>query len=559
MTVHRLVVLAVCFTVLLASCSQHDEPQSEHQPDLDAYLAQYTPYEMRFDASSYGEKDRTILQKLVQASEILDTVYWLQTSKYGMQLRDSLRHAPQTELTRKLLTLIERNAGPYEQLNQYHSFIGNVPYYPGDEIYPRGMTVQQFDDYTATLSPAEREMFMSPYTVIKKDSAGGYRAAWYHEEYKAQIDRIARLLNECADLSDDASFARFLRLKAKAIQTDDYFEADVAWIDMDGNAFDIVFGPFETYSDGIKGVKAKFEASVEVVDQEESKKLELYTRYLRDFEANLPVPKQYKSDVKGLTAKFTIVRDIIRKGEAAYGYQAVATNLPNDPVVHEKKGSKKTFWKNMFAARFNTIIKPVSIRLIDSSQQRYLSEDGFFQFVLMHEICHAVGPRTVRVGPKKGMAVNAAIGPDYSALEEAKADIAGLHSLAFLMDRKVVDPANAQQFYVSFLGSMFRSLRFGLDEAHGRGAWMELNYLMHHGSVRYDSTGQTWSIDFGTIRDGISKLAGELVILEGDGDGLKVKQFFDRWTGPSRELKASLAKVKDIAIDVMPRYTVQWE
>jgi hypothetical protein len=400
------IIFLVCF-----SCAKTPEP--EHTTSMiDKYLAQYTPYEMPFDASGFSEKEKTLLKKLIEASEYLDTAYWRQTSLYGMQLRDSLMKLDQTSEVKALLTLLNRNGGPFELLNDYATFVGDQKYYPGDEIYPRGMSVEEFDRYYATLSKDDQAKFMSPYTVIRSNGAGGYVAVPYHEEYKEQVQPVARLLNECAGLAENASFAKFLRLKAQALLTDNYFDADVAWIDMKGSKFDMVFGPFETYSDGIKGVKAKYEASIEVIDQEESKKLDVYTGYLKQLEENLPIPAQYKSPANGLTATFVVVRDIIRKGEAACGYQAVATNLPNDPVVHEKKGTKKTFWKNMFQARFNAIIRPVSVRLLDSAQQQYLSDEGFFEIVVLHEICHAVGPRTVKVGSKKGMAVNAAIGPD---------------------------------------------------------------------------------------------------------------------------------------------------
>jgi len=524
---------------------------------IDKYLTQYSPYEMRFDASGFNAKEKMLLQKLLQAADYLDALYWNQTSKYGMHLRDSLT-MDNGEQAMKLLTLVKRNGGPFELLTDYATFIGDQKYYAGDEFYPRGMTVDQFDAYVKNLPEDRKQQFMSPYTVIRDDGSGGYKAVPYHEEYKEYIEPMAKLLNEAADLSENESFAKFLRLKAKALQTDDYFDADIAWIDMEGSKFDIVFGPFETYADGIKGVKAKYEASIEVVDQEESKKLEIYKSYLKDMEENLPIPPEYKSEVKGLTAKFVIVRDIMRKGEAITGYQAVATNLPNDPAVHEKKGTKKTFWKNMFEARFNTIIKPVSMRLIDPSQRQYLSADGFFQVVLMHEICHAVGPRTVKVGAKKGMAANAAIGPNYSPLEEEKADIAGLHSLAMLIDKGVIEKSREPEFYTSYLGSLFRSIRFGLNEAHGKAAAIELNYLVKQGSITYDQGTKHWSIDFTKIRDGVKTLANELLVLEGNGDGQKVQEFFDRWTMMTPELQSSLDAVKDIAIDVLPQYSITW-
>ncbi len=546
--------------VLMSGCAEKPAPVTEAQKaKIDRYIAQYAPYDMPFDASGFSATDKAILKKLTQAAAYVDTIYWLQTSKYGMGLRDSLKQVKNDPYAQKLLTLVTRNTGPFELLNEHETFIGNQSYYGGEEIYPRGMTVEQFDAYYAALSETEQTKFMSPYTTIRPDGKGGYSAVPYHEEYRQHITPMVALLNECADLSDNPSFAKYLRLKAQALTTDNYFDADVAWIDMKDNKFDMVFGPFETYSDHIKGVKAKYEASIEVVDQVESKNLDMYTQYLPQLEKNLPIPDVYKSVVKGLTAKFIVVRDVMRAGEAAAGYQAVATNLPNDPEVHEKKGTTKTFWKNMFEARFNAIIKPVSMQLIYESQLQYLSDDGFFQFVLMHEICHAVGPRTVKVGPKKGMAANAAIGPNYSPLEECKADVAGLHSLAYLIDKGVVDKNKERNFYVSFLGSLFRSVRFGLAEAHAKAAAISIGYLHKQGSIRYDPATHRWSIEFDRFRSGIKSLAKELLILEGDGDNVKVQQFFDTWAKITPELQRSLDVVKDLPIDVLPKYSIKWE
>ncbi len=552
---------SVLFLMTLCSSPKKESVNetASSDPKIQAYLSQYKPYPMDFDASGYDEKDKLILQKLVTAAQYLDTIYWLQNSKYGLHLRDSLVTIGGDSQTTDLLTLVNRNAGPFELLNHYTPFMGNQDYYPGHELYPHGMTAEQFDAYVATLSEEEKAEFMYPYTVIREDGEGGYKAVRYHEEYNEYIQPIVALLNEVAELTDNESFARFLRLKAEALTTDNYYDADVAWIDMEDSKFDMVFGPFETYSDGVKGVKAMYEALIEVIDVEASKDLEKYTAYLAEMEENLPIPAEYKSDASGLTAKFVVVNDIIRTGEAGVGYQAVAANLPNDPAVHAAKGTKKTFWKNMLIARFNGIIVPVSEVLIEDRQLPYLSDEGFFQFVLMHEICHAIGPRTVKTGPNKGLAANASIGPNYNALEEAKADIVGLYSLKYLMDKGVVKSSRKEEFYVSYLGSMFRSIRFGLNEAHGKAAAISLNYLLENGGINYNTETGKWSIDFEHFEEGIKKLAAEMLILEGDGDNAKVQEFFDAWTKETPALADAMQKTADLPIDVLPVRSIKWE
>lgn len=556
---NRLFILLVLICI---SCNKEvkieDSSYLKNHEEIKNYLSQYKPYRMTFDLRSYGDNDKLILQKLITASEYIDTIYWMQTSKAGFRMVDSLSRLSDP-YSKDLTTLLERNGGPFELLDDFEPFIGNQTYYGGDEIYPRGLSANKFEAYLETLSEEEKAEFMYPYTVIRKDKNRGYLAKRYYQEYKEYIDPIVILLNEVANLSDNESFAKYLRLKAIALTTDNYYDADVAWIDMKDNKFDIVFGPYEQYSDNIMGVKAKYEANIEIIDEAASEDLRKYTSYLKQLEENLPISDEYKSINEGLTANFTVVRDIIRKGEARFGYQAVATNLPNDSEVHKTKGTKKTFWKNMFEARFNAIIKPVSNVLIDENQLKYLSDEGFFKFVLMHEICHAIGPREVKVGPKKGMAVNAAIGPNASPLEETKADIVGLYSLAYLMEQGVEDKAKAKEFYVSFLGSLFRSIRFGLEQSHGRAAAISLNYLLHNGGINYNSKTKKWSINFDNFEAVIAQLGAELMILQGNGDNEKVELFFDKWTKESELLIEAMNLVSHIAIDVMPEREIIWD
>jgi hypothetical protein len=526
---------------------------------VDRYLASYAPYEMSFDATSLPDRERRMLRSLVEAAGYLDTAYRMQTSIEGLRLRDSLSALPPDTLRRKLLRLLNRNGGPFELLHGDSAFIGDGTARPGGEIYPAGMSADQFAAAAAKLPADDRAAFVSPYTVIREDGAGGYRPVPYHVEYARWVEPAARLLKEAAGLSDDAAFARFLRLKADALLSDRYFDADTAWVSLSGNRYDIVFGPDEDYSDGIAGIKGKYQANIEVVDVEASKRLDLYTKHLNAMERNLPVPDGYKSVIEGVTSRFVVVTDIARTGEAAVGYQAAATNLPNDPEVHQRKGTKKTFWSNVFKARYNAIIRPVALRLIHPEQLQFLTGDGFFQFVLMHEICHALGPRVVKAGPHRGKPVNDILGPDHSALEEAKADLAGLHSLVYLMDRKVVDRAREKEFFVSYLGSLLRTVRFGPAEAHGRAAIASLNYLAAAGGIAYDPVVKRWSVDFAGIRAGVRQLTAELVLLEGNGDRAAVREFFSKWVTTGGALATSLAAVADIPVDILPAYSVRWE
>lgn len=561
-----LLTLVACGQQTAEQKAEHQEAESKDaelsfsvadEATLDKLLAQYAPYQMHYDASGLPAQDVELLKTLVEAAQLVDHIYWLQTSEAGMKYREVLQKHQDNPRYRKALTLLNRNAGPHDQLQNNQAFIGDEAFFPGGELYPDGMTAEDFDSYLAGLDEEARKPFMDPYTVIRKDG-DGYKAVPYHEAWATEIGELAGLLRKAAGLTDHEGLKNYLNLKAKAVETDDYYEADCAWIDMDNPPYDFLVGPFETYADGIKGIKAKYEALVEVVDKEESAKLDVYKKYLQQMENNLPVDDVYKSKVEGLTAKFRIVHDAYRAGEAVYGYQAVATNLPNDPKVHATKGTVKTFWKNMFKARFEEIIRPVGSKLIAEDQVDKMSFDGFFQFVVMHEICHAVGPRTVKVGPNKDMAVNAAIGPNYNGLEECKADITGLLSLAFLMDEGVVPADMEEAFYVSYLGSLFRTIRFGTGQAHGKAATISLNYLLDQGALSYDAEQVRWRINHDKFRGGVAALSKDLLVLLGDGDKEKVQAFYDRWMVVTPELQASLDKVNDLPTDVMPSYDITW-
>ncbi|MCB9892144.1 MAG: hypothetical protein H6833_10890 [Planctomycetes bacterium] len=553
----------------LAGCCSHDGPPPQQDEAamerkladdslLDELLAQYAPHEFVFDARDLPARDKALLRKLVEASEALHEAYLRQTSVVGMHDRDALANT-EGDSARKAADLLRRNAMPYDLLRDHVAFIGDAPYPPGHDLYPHDLTADAFDAHVATLDEEERRAFLDPYTAIRRTDDGGLEAVPYHVAFHEDVTRVATRLREAADLTDNASFQHYLRTKADALENDEYFETDCAWIDLEDNAYDVVIGPFETYSDGIKGVKAKYECYVEIVDREESAKLEVYTQYLPRLEANLPIPEAYRSNVEGLTAKFVIVRDIHRGGEASAGYQSVAANLPNDARVHAEKGTVKTFWKNMLKARFNVIIRPVSERLIAEDQRGFLSDDGFFQVVLMHEICHAVGPRTVKVGPKQGLATNEAIGPPYNKIEEAKADIAGLLSLAYLMDENVIDPAREREFYVSYLGSLFRSIRFGTHEAHGAAAAIGLNYLRDRGALQRDEDTGHWSVVFDAFRPAVRTLAGELLLLLGNGDPQAVTTFLERWGHLDDATRADLEGIADLPIDVFPSYRILWD
>ena len=361
-------ILALALGASLAATTacgpEGDVPRASEQ-EIEARMQKYAVTPMETDLSVYSERERLLLKELLLAAEFADEIFWRQTSQIALPLKAKIvRSSPEGDPIRRFYMM---QAGPYDRLDHNAPFIeGVAPREPGGAYYPADLTAEEFERWIDE-HPDDREAFLSPYTVIKRQGAK-LVAVPYHQEYRDLVQPLAASLRKAADLAENESFARYLRAKADAVQSDEYFDADTAWIKMSGNPFDITIGPFEVYEDELLNLKAAYEASVEIVDRAESGKLEIYKSLLGELEANLPYDDRYKPDGFGLTAAFTIVRDIYRGGDLRVGYQPVASNLPNDPRVQNEVGAKRTFWKNFFEARVRVVILPISRELIAEDQ-----------------------------------------------------------------------------------------------------------------------------------------------------------------------------------------------
>ncbi|RMG61046.1 MAG: peptidase [Calditrichaeota bacterium] len=545
-------VVMMVFLFLVLGCGKKQTWTVEEAQEIAQRMKKYAPTPMNYDLSSYPERDRELLKTLIEVGKLADEIFWRQTYHRNIELREQIvKKRSEDDPVRRFFFM---QAGPFDRLAHNEPFMDVPPKPPGAGFYPPDMTKEEFENWIET-HPEDKEAFLSPYTVIRRE---GDRlvAVPYHEAYKEFIDPMAEKLRHAATLTDNESFRRYLLAKADALQTDQYFDADVAWIDMKDSPYDMVIGPFEVYEDELNNLKAAYEASVEIVDREESARLEVYKQHLEDLEKFLPYPEEYKNPRAGLTASFVIVRDIYRGGDIRVGYQPVAANLPNDPEVQAKKGTKKTFWKNVLEARLNQIILPIGKRLIASDQVQYMTPQGFFDFVLMHEIAHGIGPRYVH-GTKTP--VNVALRELYSWIEENKADLAGLHSLRYFRENDIIDPAMRRQHLVSYLGSIFRTIRFGTGEAHGKAALVSFNFLRDHGGIVFDEATGRYSIDFSKIDQAITLLTNELLMIEAEGDYARAQRLEAHYGQMPEFLKQSLQQLEDLPIDIVPEYKVKWE
>ena len=516
--------------------------------DLAQRVAKFKAVRMPFDSTGLRPREKQMVEKLVHAAGLLDCIYWRQSDPEGLKLYLSLEKSkdPRDQLLRRYLKI---NGGRFDLIDDNKPFVGTEPAPSGRGFFPTDWTREKSDSYVSA-HPEEKNAIYNPQTIVRR-RGDALEAVPYHVAFREFLEPMAKDLRDAARLSDDPAFAKFLRLRAEALLTDDYFESDLAWLDLENPKFDIVFAPYETYLDGLLGVKTSYGAAIMIRNEEESRKLAVFQQHVPDLQDWLPLAPEDRPSKRGKESPMEVTDAIYRSGDLLHGYQAVADNLPNDPRIHEAKGSKKIFWKNFLDARVDYIIMPLAQRLMTSDQAKLVTGEGTLDFVVMHEISHGLGPTFVH-GSKRG--IGEAIGPQYSALEEAKADITGMMCIKWLVDHGAIPKEKLNEIYSSFLGESFRTIRFGIAEAHGAGAMMEISYLTEKGAIRRDASSGLYSADFEKMPAGIASLAKELLEQEATGDRARTEAWFKKYAAMPRELSAALAKGSDVPVDVDPDF-----
>jgi len=517
-------------------------------PDLAGELAKFKRVRMPFDATALNARERRMIGKLVEACRYVDRIYWQQTDPDGLQLYRQLQ-VDQSAEARNLRRLLRINGSRYDLIRDNAPFVGSAALPPGRNLYPADLTREEFDRYVAA-HPDRKAALYDPFTVVVRHGVA-LQALPYHIAYRQWLQPMAKLLREAADLSDDAAFAKFLRLRADALLSDDYFQSDLAWLDLDNPKVDVIFAPYESYLDDLLGVKTSYGASVLVRNDAESRKLEIYQQYVPDIQDALPLAAEDLPSKKGLRSPMEIMEAPFRAGDLRHGYQAVADNLPNDPRVHEQRGSKKIFFKNFMDARVSHVILPIAQRLLRADQAQQASAEGYLTSTMMHEISHGLGPAFAHVGGNK-QDIRAAIGPAYSGLEEAKADIVGLFALKWLADHGGVAAEKLNGYYISFVAGIFRTVRFGVAEAHGRAEMMEFNYFAGRGVLVRDPASGRYGIELDRMPGAVADLARELLQQEATGDRARTEAWFAKYGPMPPELARALEAAQDVPVDIDP-------
>jgi hypothetical protein len=520
-------------------------------PDLAKRVAKFRSVQMPFVDKTLTVNERKMVGKLVQACQALESIYWRQSDPEALQLYQSLAGSQNSRniLLRRYLWI---NASRFDLIDNNKPFVGKDPMPPGRGFYPQGLTREQVEKYVAEHPEKKADIYSA--TTLVRWHGDQLEALPYHIAYRSFLEPAGKSLREAADLSADPAFANFLRLRADALLNDDYFKSDLAWLDLKNPKFDIILAPYETYSDDLLGVKGTYGGAVLVRNEKESKKLEIFQQYVPQIQDALPLAAEDRPSKQGLETPMEVMDAPFRSGDLTHGYQAVADNLPNDPRVHEQKGSKKLFFKNFMDARVNYVIIPVARQMLRPEQAAKVSGEGYLLGTIMHEIAHGLGPAYARTSSGK-TAIRESIGPMYSGLEEAKADVVGMFGLKWLVDHDALPKDKLEEFYASYVGGMFRTVRFGVAEAHGQAEMMELNYLVERGAVTRENSGH-YAIDYDKITGAVADLAKELLEIEATGDRQRAENWFAKYDKMSDEMKTALQKkTADIPVDIDPVYS----
>jgi hypothetical protein len=548
-------IVSLLLLTTMVSASVSGMQRRSSKPAADAELAKkirrFSPTVLTADTSRLSVNDRKALQKIIDAAKLLDPLFLRQVWSGNEALKVNLE-ADKSLVGRQRLHYFRINNGPWSRLDSNELFIEGVPREkpPHANFYPDNITKDEFNSWLAGLPGSEKEKATGYFYTIRRDASGKLMTVPYSQEYREFLDPAAKLLREAAALTTNQTLKNFLTARADAFTSNDYYASDVAWMDLDA-PIEVTIGPYETYEDELFGYKAAFEAYVTLRDAAESDKLAKFSQHLQELEDNLPIEPGHRNPKLGAASPIRVVNEVFGSGEGNSGVQTAAFNLPNDERVVKEKGSKRTMLKNVQEAKFAKILVPITRVVLAPAQQRAVAFDSFFTHILMHELMHGLGPHNIKV-EGQDTTVRLQLKEQYSAIEEAKADVTGLWALQYLIDKGVIAKQMQRTLYTTYLASMFRSVRFGLTESHARGVAMQFNYFVDEGAIKFDERSGKFSIDDTKIREAVRKLTHDLLTLEAEGAYDKAKVMLEKYSLIRPDMKGALDRLKDVPVDIEP-------
>jgi hypothetical protein len=541
-------------TVLVVGAIVTAAPAGPSADQLSKMAARFAPVDITADVSSLPAAERRVLAKLVQASRLMDAIFLRQVSPDNEALLLKLL-GDDSELGRARLRYFLITKGPWSRLDHNEPFVPGVGAKPESaNFYPAGATKQDVEAWVAKLPQAERAAATGFFTTIRRAPRGegqAFIAVPYSLEYQGELSRAAELLREAAALTGDPTLKKYLEMRAAAFISNDYYESDLAWMELNAE-IEPTIGPYEVYEDEWFNYKAGFESFITVRDKAETQKLARFSSELQDIENHLPIAPELRNPRLGTSAPIRVVNEIFAAGDASHAVQTAAFNLPNDERVIREKGSKRIMLKNVQEAKFRLVLTPISKTALAAADQSRISFDAFFTHILMHELMHGLGPHNLKLQGRE-TTVRQELKDTYSAIEEAKADVSGLWALQYLVDAGKLDASLQETMYTTFLASAFRTIRFGLNEAHGRGMAIQLNTFLDAGAVTTAADG-TFAVNPGKIRGAIESLTREIMTLQAEGSYEKARALIDRRAVIRPEVKRVLDRLQDVPVDIEPRF-----
>ncbi|MFH1755815.1 MAG: peptidase [Candidatus Latescibacterota bacterium] len=539
-----LILLVAIFATTAIPRSTHADtkdikPGPLSNEELKERLKLFAPVEITYDESVLSEPEKAALNKLVQAARIMDEIFSRQVWSGNPDMKKMLKtmldkvNEPgvakeEAEYIRNLWHFYSINIGPWDRINGHEIFFGSTTKPKGAGYYPEDMTKEEFETHIKQ-HPEDTDAFQGYFTMIERDN-GLLKAVPYNEAFSIYLKKAAERQYEAADILTDpanvsklppgvdyTTFATFLKSRADAYLSNDYFQSDMDWMDVTDNILDATIGPYEVYEDELFGYKAAFEAFIAIRHPADSKELDGLKGYLQAMENNLPIPDEYKNPNRGSESPISVVDVVYGGGETKAGVQTIAFNLPNDERVREAKGSKKVMLKNISRAKYDTILMPIAEMILDPAQIGKIDFETYFSNTLMHEFAHALGPGNITLPDGKETTVNLALADLYSGIEEAKADICGLYNTGFLVEQGFFPKEQEEKSYITFLPGFFRAIRFGIHKAHGKANMIQFNYMSEKGAVVYDNATEKFSVDLAKIPGAVKSLANELLMIQAKG------------------------------------------
>ncbi|NOQ97419.1 MAG: peptidase [Calditrichae bacterium] len=543
-------IIPLLLVLLYLNCGQYGGGESEM---LAEKIKQFVPTEIKFDASLLDDRQNKVVENLYQAALVMDKIFLQQVYSGNNEIREELQSS-EMDVDAWRLEYFTIMFGPFDRLDHNKPFYGTAEKPKGANFYPEDMSKQEFLQWIED-HPDDEKSFTSEFTVIRREN-GELKAVPYSEYFKEDLETAAIFLRQAAAFADNPTLEDFLIKRADAFLSNDYYQSDMAWMDLKDHLIEVVIGPYEVYEDEMFNYKAAFVCFITLRDPEESKKLAKFGNYLVDIEKNLPIPDKYKNFERGSESPIVVAQEIFTAGDTKAGVQTIAFNLPNDERVRKAKGSKKVMLKNVNQAKFDQILTPIAAQVLTEEQLPHVTFDAFFNHVLMHEMSHGVGPGFITVDGRD-TEVKIELKETYSSIEECKADILGMYNIIFMIKKGEFPESFERETWATFLAGIFRSVRFGISEAHGAGNAIIYNYLLEKGGYVFDEQSQKVRVDFDKVYAALEELATNVLTLQATGDYEAARKLIEDYAVESPSMKILKDKLTDLPVDIKPVYQIE--